>query len=122
MNNSNAFGPGDASPDDWVLMICCELVVSISNVFTAEGELSSPDAVRRTIGLGDEMLEHIAPWVPATGAGMTGGARGLAGQERERPELSPRPLMLQTDLLAYEHPLVEPQVSHFMQVPLRTMV
>lgn len=27
-----------------------------------------------------------------------------------------------TDLIAYEQPLVEPQVSHLRQVPLRTMV
>ena len=43
-------------------------------------------------------------------------------QKRERPE-PVRPLPRHGNSVSpYEQPLVEPQVSHFRQVPLRTMV
>jgi hypothetical protein len=43
-------------------------------------------------------------------------------QKAERPERV-RPLKIASRLArCYEQPLVEPQVSHFRQVPLRTMV
>ncbi len=46
----------------------------------------------------------------------------LMTQKRERPE-PVRPLPRHgSSTSAYEQPLVEPQVSHFRQVPLRTMV
>ena len=37
------------------------------------------------------------------------------------PRTSRGPVKTQVSLI-YEHPVVEPQVSHFMQVPLRTSV
>jgi hypothetical protein len=47
---------------------------------------------------------------------------GIPARKAERPERV-RPFRVIVSWLdAYEQPLVEPQVSHFRQVPLRTMV
>jgi hypothetical protein len=40
----------------------------------------------------------------------------------EKGRSFPRPLTSSCEMIAYEHPLVEPQVSHLRQVPLRTIV
>lgn len=42
--------------------------------------------------------------------------------QKKKPELSPRLSNSVESASGYEQPLVDPQVSHFMQVPLRTMV
>jgi hypothetical protein len=63
------------------------------------------------------MTVRVLSGIPAF-AGMT-----VSGEfKTKKPEFPPAFFIFSNQSEAHEHPLVLPQVSHFMQVPLRTIV